>query len=279
MSETEFSWKNAQGFQIVGNDWRPTGAIRGSIALVHGLGEHIWRYQHVAAAINTAGYSLVGIDLPGHGRSGGPRGHSSYDLILDEIDHLLGETKKRYPGAPTFLYGHSLGGALVLYYALKQRPALRGVIATSPGLLPGDPVPEAKVLLAKIMSRIAPAFTLENGLDLNNLSEDAAVITTYKSDPLVHSRVSALLGRDLLAKGAWIQANAGHFPLPLLLMVGSADHLISPQAVADFAQAVPVDKITYKVWEGLYHETHNSPQKQQVLQYLIDWLNQHTQSV
>lgn len=272
MSHTEFCWQNAQGLKIAAQDWQPEGAIHGAVALVHGLGEHTGRYAHIAQSFNAAGYALTGFDLTGHGGSDGPRGHASYDSTLDDIACLLEEVADRYPEQPCFLYGHSLGGALVLYYALKRRPNIKGVIATSPGLAPSIPLPGAKLALAKVMARLAPSLTLANGLDLNNLSHDAAVIQAYTDDPLVHERVSARLGMDLLNCGVWIQAHAAEFPLPLLLMVGSDDHLVSTDAIAAFARAMPQEKLTYKVWEGLFHEIHNEFQKQQVIGYMIDWL-------
>ncbi len=274
MSSTTFEWQDAKKQKIFAQDWRPQGALRGVVALVHGLGEHTGRYQHVAAAFNAAGYGLIGFDLPGHGLSDGKRGHAGYDEILDDIDCLLKEAGKSYPNAPRFLYGHSLGGALVLYYTLKRKPDLRGVIASSPGLATAAPVSSGKLLLAKVMARLAPSFTMANGLDLSGLAHDAAVIAAYKNDPLVHDQISARLGIDLLTKGQWILEQAPSFPLPMLLVQGSADRLISPQVNAAFAKAAPREKITYKVWENQYHETHNEPQKQQAIQYIIDWLNQ-----
>lgn len=275
MSNSEFSWRAANGLKILAQEWKPSVEARGAVALVHGLGEHSGRYEHVAAALNQAGYALIGFDLPGHGKSGGTRGHSSYEEIMVEIDHLLQETSQRYTGKPRFLYGHSLGGALVLYYTLKRRPDLCGVIATSPGLAPGTPVRPSKLFLAKMMARIYPAFKVNNDLDISYLSHDPEIKPRYAQDPLVHPYISARLGLDLLTMGKWIQEHAPEFSTPLLLMQGSQDPLVSPQATAVFASAVPENKITYKVWEGYYHETHNETGKAQVLQFMIDWLDQH----
>lgn len=273
MSSTPFSWQNAKGIKIYAQEWRPSGEPRGVVALVHGLGEHSGRYQHVAEALNAAGYGMIGFDLPGHGQTEGVRGHAAYDEILDDIDCLLAEAGERYPGKRCFLYGHSLGGALVLYYTLKRKPNLNGVIASAPGLEVGAPVAAPKLLLAKVMAKLAPTFTMENGLDVNNLSHDPALVQAYKDDPLVHPRISARLGVDLLTRGSWIMSHAAEFPVPLLLIQGSGDRLVSPQANAAFARLVPADKITYKLWEGFYHESHNEPEKAQVLQVMIGWLD------
>lgn len=272
MPLSTFTWQSERKLKIFAQNWQPEGKPRGVVSLVHGLGEHIGRYQYVAEAFNAAGFGLVACDLPGHGRSEGARGGSTFDQVLPDIDCLLAETADRYKNVPHFLYGHSMGAGLVLYYTLKRRPVLKGVIASAPPIAAGA-VPAVKVLLARVVSRLAPGFTMDNGLDLNNLSRDPAVIQAYKEDPLVHPKISTGLGWDLLSKGNWILAQAAEFPLPLLLIQGSADHIVSPEATAAFAKAVPQDKLTFKVWEGQYHETHNEPEKQQALQYIIDWLN------
>jgi len=271
MPET-FQWRNRNGLAIHAAAWMPEGETRAAVALVHGLGEHAGRYQHVAEAFNAAGFALVGFDLPGHGKSEGKRGCASYDEILYDIDCLLEQTSLRCPGKPVFLYGHSLGGALVIYYSLKRRPALKGVIATSPGLAPGSSVSGLTKFFAGLMARIAPEMTIHNGLDLNNLSRDPAVIAAYKEDRRVHGRLSLRLGYDLIACGAWSIENAPSFPLPLFLVQGTEDRLVSVAAADAFAKAVPQDRLTYKVWQGFYHETHNEPEKAQVLQCIIDWM-------
>jgi alpha-beta hydrolase superfamily lysophospholipase len=243
--------------------------------LVHGLGEHTGRYSHVAEHFTRAGFVLAGCDLPGHGQSEGKRGCMSFEEGVGEIDRLLQETAARHPGCPQFLYGHSMGGALVLYYSLERRPEITGAIVTSPGLASGSPVPGWKFTLARIMSRVYPTLQIANGLDRNNLSHDPEVIRAYENDPLVHDRISARLGFDTLTLGDRIIEQAVDFPIPLLLMQGDQDFLVSPKATAAFAQRVPAQKLTYKVWEGLYHETHNEFEKDQVIQTMVDWLNQH----
>lgn len=272
MEHNEFSWQNHKGLNIYAQTWKPQGAPTAVIALVHGLGEHSGRYRHVAEAFTQAGMALAAFDLPGHGRSSGSRGFTSYEDILFDIDTLLEQSRSRFPGAPVFLYGHSMGGAIVLFYVLRRKPALAGVISSAPGLVPGMPVPASKVTLARLMARVMPSFVMANGLDLQYLSHDAELIRTYQADKFVHDRISARLGLDLLTIGEWILANAKDFSLPLLLVQGSGDKIVSTEATAALARAVPPDKITYKVWEGLYHETHNETEKEKVLAFLVKWV-------
>lgn len=271
MGHSEFTWLSKDGLQLFAQEWRPDGDIRAAVGLVHGLGEHSSRYAHVAQYFNQNSIGVVTMDYRGHGRATGTRGHGSYDAIAGDIDHLLEETAARYPGLPVFLYGHSLGGALVLYYGLKRRPNLKGVICTSPGLIPAQD-PGGKILLAKIMAAVFPSFTMVNGLDVTGLSHDEAVVKAYQADPLVHDRISARLGLDLIQNGQWIIAHAAEFPLPLLLMQGGADRLVNPDGAKQFV-AQANSKVAFKLLEGWYHELHNEVEKETVLGEMVHWID------
>jgi alpha-beta hydrolase superfamily lysophospholipase len=275
MQHIEFTQQASDGIQFYFQSWMPETPPKAVICLVHGLGEHSGRYAHVAAALNDAGYALFGFDLRGHGKSGGPRGHTpSYEILMDDIDRLLDEAAARYPGLPRFLYGHSLGGNLVLNYALRRKAGLAGVVATSPAIRTATPPPGSQIALAKIMNRIRPGMQMANGLALDGLARDPEVIRAYTNDPLVHNKISVRLALEMLQAGEWALAHAAEFPLPLLLAHGSADKLTSAPASAEFAKKVPGD-YTFKLWDGFYHETHNEPEKAEVLSFMIDWLQRH----
>ncbi|MGC8780054.1 MAG: lysophospholipase [Anaerolineae bacterium] len=274
MRHSEFTRQSPDRLTFYFQGWEPEAGPKAVVCLVHGLGEHTGRYAHVAAALNAAGFALFGCDLRGHGRSDGPRGHTpAYETLLDDIGRLLAEAQARYGNTPQFLYGHSLGGNLVLNYALRRRPALAGVIATSPALRVPVRLPPAQVTLAKVMNRLWPAMQMANGLDVSGLARDPEVIRAYTSDPLVHNRISVRLALSMLEAGEWALAHAGEFPVPLLLMHGTADTLTLAQGSQEFAAKAPAGRCTLKLWEGFYHETHNEPEKAQVLAFMIDWLH------
>jgi alpha-beta hydrolase superfamily lysophospholipase len=276
MPESRVEANSKDGLKLVGREWKPDGKIRGAICLVHGIGEHTGRYPHVAAAYNQAGYAVLGLDLRGHGLSEGQRGFTpSFDALLDDLDVALAATRSRFPSLPTFFYGHSLGGELVLYHAIRRKPVLAGVVASSPGLRP-DPAPPAwKTGIGRLMLNLWPSMSMANGLDLTGLSHDEAVVRAYKADPLVHNRVTPWLGIGLIDTGVWLLDHAAEFPLPLLIYCGSEDRLVSADACREFAAKVKTD-CTLKIWEGLYHETHNEPQKAEVLAFVTHWLKAHT---
>jgi acylglycerol lipase len=276
MQHIEFTQQAPDGVQFYFQGWQPETPPKAVVCLVHGLGEHSGRYAHVAATLNDAGYVLLGFDLRGHGKSGGPRGHTpSYETLMDDIGRLLAEAAQRYPDQPQFLYGHSLGGNLVLNYALRRKPGLAGVVATSPAIRTATPPPGSQITLAKVMNKIRPGMQMSNGLALDGLARDPEVIRAYTNDPLVHNKISVRLALETLQAGEWALAHAAEFPLPLLLAHGSADKITSATASAEFAKKVPGD-CTFKLWDGFYHETHNEPEKAEVLSFMIDWLLQYT---
>ena len=274
----EHVWTGGNGLSMYAREWR-VERPRAIVALVHGLGEHVQRYEHVAAHLNAAGYAVLGMDLRGHGQSGGKRGHAAdYAALLDDVKQLLREAELRYPALPVILYGHSLGGNLVLNYALRRKPNLRGLVATSPFIRETHPQSGVKVGLGKLMRNIYPSLTLPNGLDVNGISRDATVVERYQKDPLVHGNLSAAMGIGTLEAGQWLADFSGHVTCPTLLIHGTADPITDPEATAAFAERVQGD-LTFHAFEGLYHETHNEPEQAEVLQTISDWLDAHVPTV
>jgi alpha-beta hydrolase superfamily lysophospholipase len=274
MTHEDLDWEGAGGERLHAQEWRPDGGARAVVCLVHGLGEHVGRYVHVAQVLSEAGYALLGFDLRGHGRTPGPRGHApSYDAMLGDIGVLLERAAERFPGAPRFLYGHSMGGSLVLNYALRRQPDVAGVVATSPALQPQEAVSRLKLAFGRLMCRLWPSFRLSNGLDCTGLSRDPEVVRRYRADPLVHDRISVRLGLDVLETGRWAIAHAGEFRLPLLLVHGTADGLAAIDGTRQFAAKVRGD-CTLQAWPGLFHETHNEPEWREVLGYTIGWMEE-----
>lgn len=274
MKKIEWTWKSFDGLEMFARGWLPDGNLKGVVYLVHGLGEHTGRYEHVGAAFNAAGYALLGADLRGHGKSGGARGHApSWDAYFNDIDSMLVECERRYPSMPRFLYGHSLGGLIALSYSLSRKPNARGVIVSSPGLMSAIHEQKVKLLVAKILGSIAPTFTLPSELVNEHISRDPRVVQAYVSDPLVHDRITTSFGKAGLQATDLVFARAAQFPVPLLIAYGSADPIAFPRGSERFAALVPPALVTVKRYEGLYHEIHNEPEQAQVFKDYIAWLD------
>jgi alpha-beta hydrolase superfamily lysophospholipase len=255
----EIELQTADGLQLYGWLRDPSAAPKGVFAHVHGMGEHSRRYDHLTAYWAVRGYASAGFDLRGHGRSQGKRGHTpSYEHLMDDIAIFLARVAATWPSLPITLYGHSLGGNLVLNYVIRRKPVLARVVATAPYLrLAFDP-PRWKLLVSKVLSRIAPSLTLSSGLNPRALSRDPEVVRRYETDPLVHDRISAAFFTHVHAAGAALISRASELTIPTLVMHGGADRITSAAASREFVDA-SAGMATLEIWEGFFHEIHNEP--------------------
>ena len=277
MKNEQYSWKTFDGLTIFAQTWTPDAKPRAVIALVHGLGDHSGRFPRLVEAFTAAGYAISAFDQRGHGKSGGPRVHApSYESLLRDIDRHLENSRERFPGIPVVLYGHSFGGAETLCFVLKRSPRLAAVVASSPGLASGVHQPAAKVFMGRMLSRIAPTLRIPLGSPLESLSHDPAWIESSERDPMFWETLSARVAIEQLDTNAWIVQQSS-FPLPLLIMQGTADQHVDSAVNIAFAKRLQ-GNVTLKVWEGLGHELHNETKRDEVLQFARTWLDGHSRS-
>lgn len=275
MKVEEFHWKTVDGLKLYGKYWAPENSIKGVVCLVHGMGEHVNRYEHVGQLLTENGYALIGFDQRGHGRSEGKRGHTpSYEHLLNSVDDLLSKAGEFFPEIPQVLYGHSMGGGLVVNYVLEWQPNLAGVIVSSPWLKLAFEPPAFEVTLGKMMVKIFPAFTQSTKLDTSAISRDAAEVKKYEDDPLIHDKISAMFFLEAYHNGLEAAKRGNEIHLPMLLYHGTADKLTSHEASTSFAKDVEGD-ITFKLFNGAYHETHNDLIKDELFELMISWLDEH----
>ena len=279
MKPFEDTWKAKDGTSFFIQGWEPENENpKALIALVHGLGEHTNRYTHVGKVMTEAGYALVGFDLRGHGKSGGARGHTaSLDPYMQDIRRFFESMKRRYPNLPHFLYGHSLGGLLSLAYAIQYGAGLKGVMVTGAALRSSLQEQKAKLAMVRVLGSLLPSMTLKSGLEVNTISRDADVVEAYKNDPLVHDSASLGFGKAALNAIDLCFARAHEFPAPLLMIHGKGDKIAYYTGSQDFANLLRAtgQDVTLKLWDDLYHEVHNEPEKEEVFQYMITWLDSH----
>ncbi|NJC24762.1 alpha/beta hydrolase [Neolewinella antarctica] len=268
----EFAWIDERGTKIYAVEWS-ANSPRAVMGIVHGLGEHCRRYDHLAKYFAERGMACLGYDRTGHGRSGGKRGFAAdYKQYVDEVATLVVECGRRYPGKPIFLYGHSMGGQILLRYLIRRNPKIAGAIVSAPHVqLPFRPNP-VQLTLGKLMRRLKPDFTQPNGLDTRLLSRDPYVVERYLADPHVHSALSAQTGIDMLENADQLNGYTGLVRVPTLLMHGDADGITSADASKAFAGRNG-EWVTYKNWPGYFHELHNEPDWKEVASYVANWVD------
>ncbi len=255
--------------------WGEPATCQACILLVHGLGEHIERYEHVASMAVSRGFCMIGYDQRGHGQTEGKRGviGKSTQLMAD-LQEMLGYAQSLCGDKPIFLYGHSLGALEVLYFGLTAKPDIAGLIATSPPLDTNTTSKMQKVLVG-ILKGILPNLTVPNALDTTQLSRDEQIVKTYVNDPLVHDQASVALGAFLIDGAEYVLAHAGEWQLPLFLAHGSADAICPIAGSESFMKGTKPDApITFKIWGGAYHETHNEPDKEIAINAFLDWIDE-----
>ncbi len=270
--------RSRDGLALVRRNW-PSADARGTIVIVHGLGEHIGRYAHVAARLNASRWSVVGYDQRGHGASPGERGRiaAGDDLLADlaaVIDDVRAETR-----GPLVLLGHSLGGLVAARFvagALESPPPawqrqVDALVLSSPALDIG--MTAAKRAMLATLEMLTPNLGLGNGLDATGISRDPAVVAAYRADPLVHDRIAPRLVRFLADAGPVVRARAPRWHVPTLLLYAGSDRLVVPAGSAAFAEAAPPSVVTARPFGSLFHEIFNEPEQDEVLSVLTAWLD------
>jgi alpha-beta hydrolase superfamily lysophospholipase len=267
----EFNIKLSNGQILKGMIQSPGENLRAVIVMVHGIGEHIHRYDHWASMFNKEEIGFVGVDLPGHGRSDGNRGDiKSYTLLGEMIDILIKSCNKTFPGCPVYIYGHSLGGGIVLNYLLRRNPKVKGAIVTSPYLRLAFEPPRIKLVLASVIKHILPGLIQPTGLNADQLSHDKALVEKYKTDPLIHGKISVRLFSESADAANYSLTHASELKVPTLILHGSDDLILSVEGSREFARKT--NMVDLKIWEGGYHELHNEPFKDEVFKYILNWI-------
>ncbi|MGY1696991.1 MULTISPECIES: alpha/beta hydrolase [unclassified Geodermatophilus] len=270
--------RHGQGTLATGQYWQgwavpdPVGVV----VLVHGAHEHGGRYAHVAERLGAAGYASYAPDHPGHGRSPGRRGDiRSLAAAVEGVAQTARAAADRHPGVPLFVYGHSLGGLVALQY-LTGTPHERvaGAVVSAPALDTSTATP-AQRALAPVLARVAPGLGVLT-LDAETVSRDPEVVAAYRADPLNHTgKMVARTGTEIMLGAAGMPARLRDLRLPLLVLHGGDDRLMPPSASDVVRQHAGSPDLTVRLYDGLYHEPHNEPEKDRVLDDVVAWLDAH----
>lgn len=271
-SEKSDTLTTPDGIALAIRRWPATGPRRGTIVLVHGLGEHIGRYRHVAGHLSGRGWEVVGYDQRGHGTSTGPRGSvPTADAFLEDLALVVDRARAAPGQSPLILLGHSLGGLLAAQFVARDLRPVDALVLSSPAL--AADLTLAQRLQLGLGRLFAPDLAVANQLKVDRISHDAAVVRAYREDPLVHDRITARLAAATLAGGREVLSAAARWRVPTLLMWAGDDHLVAARGSAAFAAAVPAALLQAKRFDAMYHEILNEPDAATVLQTLDRWLD------
>ncbi len=267
--EFDFNHHNTKFF---GQYWQ-ADATKAIVILVHGMGEHSTRYtSSVIPEFLKHDISVIAYDQFGHGKTEGKKGHNpSFDAVLDCIKIVSEKAISLFGNTPTFLYGHSMGGNVVINYVLRRENSFKGVIATSPFLKLAFQPPSWKLSIGKVLQKIAPAMTMGNELDVTAISRDKTEVQKYINDPLVHDQISPNYSLTFMETGLWAIENAEKLATSMLILHGTGDRLISHKASAEFVKNTN-GKAIIKLFENGFHELHNDFCKEEMIETAINWI-------
>ena len=267
------------GLEIYHQSWLPDQEARAVFLLVHGMGEHCGRYGNLVDYFVPKGIAVYGLDHPGHGRSGGKREFvRTFDDFLKALRRYHKKVVAQQPGKPVFILGHSMGGTIALEYLAAFQDEFKGVILSSPSLKPAEPPRPVIRTACRFLSYFLPMAGVLK-LDPGAISRDRRVVDAYLEDPLTFKgKTPARLILHMLEAMNRIMENAPQLSLPILILQAGMDRLVDPSGAQEFHDRVGSLDKNLHIYDGLFHEVFNEPERERVLKDLETWLEAHLYS-
>lgn len=252
-----------------------SGRGKGSLVIVHGLGEHSGRYDEFAKFLSARGWRVYCYDQRGHGKTPGIRSYvENFEVLVEDLRAFIAFVTARENRKKPFLMGHSFGGQVVINYLAQYPSEVRGAVLSAPNIQLAMKVPWLKRTLGRLVSSFLPSLSVPNDIDPKWISRDRKVVQQYQEDPLVQNRVTLSLGSELLENLDKVPSLAPKIKTPILLFQGSADRVTDPEGTKLFFQKIPIKDKKLKIYPGFFHEALNEQGKQQVYRDVARWLGE-----
>ena len=273
MNHIDGTFKGARDAEIYYQAWLPEETVKAVLLVVHGLGEHCGRYANLVNHFVPLGYAVYGLDHIGHGKS---EGHRVFVKRFDDFTGTLAiyydMVKGWQAGKPIILLGHSMGGLIASHYLIDHQADFRAAVISAPAVKVSDSISRVTILLGKVLSFLLPKVGLV-ALDANGVSRDPDVVAAYVNDPLVHhGKVTARLASELLKAQRRVTIEAGTITLPLIVVQGGEDIIVDPDGAQMLYDKARSEDKTLNIYDGLYHEVFNEPERARVLGDVETWL-------
>jgi len=272
----EGNFKGVRDVNLYYQGWLPEEGSKAVLLVVHGIGEHSGRYMNVVDHFLPLGYAIYGLDHIGHGKSDGAREYvERFDDYTDSLTIFINMVAGWQADKPIFILGHSMGGLITSYYLLDHQDKFKGAVISAPCVKIGDSISPVAITMSKVMSKLIPKMGVAS-LDVNSISSDPQVVQAYVNDPLVfHDKTPARLGAEMLFAMGRVTAEAGQITLPVIIVQGADDILVEPSGAQMLYDKAGSEDKTLKIYDGLYHEVFNEPERDIVLKDVEDWLETH----
>jgi acylglycerol lipase len=275
----EGRFSGAQNTNLFEQSWKPlSGPTKGVLIIVHGLKDHSDRYAEVARKLTQNGFAVYAFDLRGHGDSEGRRVWTdSFDDYITDLELFYDYVRKQEPNQPIYLFGHSMGGAIITTFVLKHqnlytRP-VEGMVLSAPALKPGEDINGFLIGVTKMLGSITPSLAVLD-LDDDKFSRDPKVVQEMKNDPLIYQgKGPARTAKELLKAIANIQEHMTDVTIPFIALHGTKDGLTNPDGSRELFKLAKAKDKSIRIYEGLYHDLLHEPEKDKVYGDMVAWLN------
>lgn len=279
MQQTRATLLGARSARIAYAVAKPDVPPKAVAVIVHGLHEHMRRYTHVVGALIGRGYVVYTLDHRGHGESQGARANvERFEYFVQDLRQLVLQAQRDYPTLPCFMIGHSMGGLIATHYAAEYQSDLAGLVLSGAGLSGGNDVSPVLKKMAAVIARVAPGLAvtpLVVGAE-SALSRDPLIQELYDKDPLCYTgKIKARMGHELLKAIAEAWRRVPSLALPLLIMHGTVDRIVNSQSSQQIYDQVQSADKTLKFWPDCRHEIFNEIDKNEIIAYMLDWLDAH----
>ncbi|MFO0578494.1 MAG: alpha/beta hydrolase [Polyangia bacterium] len=268
------SFAGSDGVRLFEQSWRPADGGKAVVVIVHGLKDHSSRYADFAADLVRHGYAVYGLDQRGHGYSEGRRVWvDTFEQLVADLDGFVRRVREREPGKPIFLFGHSMGGAVVTTLALKRTPDVRGLVLSGPALQVTTDVTPFKIKATRSFGKSNPRLAVFKMPD-ENFSRDERSVAALRDDPAVyHGAGPARMAAEVLGAIDYIQQHMEDLTLPVLALHGTADRLTNPDGSKALVERARSSDKALKLYPGVYHDLLHEPERAQVQADIEAWLD------
>ncbi len=273
MKNISGNFKGQGNLDLFYRGYLPIRKPKAVLLILHGLAEHSGRYMNVVDYFVPRGYAVYGFDQRGHGQSEGMRGCvQNFSYYISDLNTFSEMVRVNHSSEKVFLIGHSVGGTIAIAYCIYHQNEVDGLILSGATIEPGSSLSPVKIILARLLSLIAPKMGVDV-IDASAISQDQAVVDAYKRDPLVYrGKIRARLGAELLKVMRRLPNQMSEIHLSILIMSGSIDRLSNPEGSRLLYENVSSRDRTIKYYDGFYHEIFNEPGCDQVFNDMDDWL-------
>ncbi len=275
VDSSEGSFRSGLGAHIFYRCWVPA-APHAVLILAHGLAEHSGRYGEFAGFLADAGIATYVLDFPGHGKSDGQRGHiGRFGEYTDALGQMLSLARQAHPDRPLVLLGHSMGGLIAADFLLQHQTGFVAAVLTGAAIQSPQQPPGIVLFINKMIAAVMPRLGILR-MDASGISRDPQVVSDYENDPLVYrGKATASLVTAISSAMNRVVENAASIRLPMLIMHGSVDSLTAVDGSKLLYETISSEDKKIVIYEGLYHEILNEPERRKVMEDILRWLDPH----